>query len=117
MRKIAGLIVVAFVASLAFAGCAAKGEKLWEKACSHTFDVAKKEASAEEKKKEPTKEELDAAMKSCVEGFKALPAETADAAATCMLEAKDMKGIGTCMADAAKKAAEGKKEEKKEEKK
>ena len=116
MKKIVGLIVIAFVASLAFSGCAAKGEKLWEKACSHAFDIAKKDAGKEGEKKEPTKEELDAAMKSCVEGFKSLPAEAADGAANCMIEKTDMKGIGTCMEEAVKKAAEAKKDEKKEEK-
>jgi hypothetical protein len=119
MRKFAALIVIAFVASLAFTGCAAKGEKLWEKACNHAFDIAKKEAGKEGEKKEPTKEELDGAMKSCLEGFKAIPgAEVADEAANCMLGKEDLKGIGACMEEAAKKAAESKKgEEKKEEEK
>ena len=82
------------------------GEKRWRKACTHAFELAKTEAALKGESKEPTNEELDAAMQSCVEGFKSLPAETADGAAGCMLQKIDLKGIGTCMEEAVKKAAE-----------
>ena len=122
MKKVAGLMLLVFVASVSFTGCAKKGEALWKSACEHVFDMAKKEAGKEGEKKEPTKEQLEEAMKGCLEGFKSLPAEVADEAANCILEKKDMKSTGECMEKAAKKAAEAKKggekkEEKKEEKK
>jgi len=112
MKKIAGLVVVLFVASVAFAGCAAKGEKLWEKACNHMADTVKAEAAKEGAKKELSKEELEKGLKDCMEGFKKLDPAVADEAANCVVGKSDMKGFGECMAKAAeKKAKEGAKKE------
>lgn len=81
------------------------GEMRWRMACEHAFEMAKAEAALKgESRKNPTAEELDAAMESCVQGFKGLPANTADAAAGCMLQKIDLKGIGVCMKGAVKKA-------------
>ena len=98
------------------------GLVLWGEACEHAFEVAKKESGKKGRDNPPTSEELDAAMRSCVDGFKSLPSEAADIAARCMLKVDEMKAIGNCMEEAMKSAASsgtwrsGKREEKEEEK-
>ncbi len=77
------------------------GEQLWTLACEHVFVVARSEARSEGDMAEPSEEELSVAMASCVEGFKGLPPDVADQAATCILEGHSMKQIGMCMEVAA----------------
>lgn len=131
MKKV-GFVVLAVVAlSFAFAGCKKSGEALWKDACDHAIGIIKgeagkaideqiKNAPAEAKKElEKAKGELDKQFegfgKECLEGFKKGDAKSADEAATCLLEAKDEKGMDACMKKM--KPAEKKAEEKKEEEK
>lgn len=107
MKKTAGLIIVALVVSVAFAGCAAKGEKLWEKACGHMLDTIAADASKGDRKGlENGKEDLQNAMKACVAPFGKMPAEVADEAANCVLGETDKEGFGRCMDVALKKQGE-----------
>jgi hypothetical protein len=130
--KIIGLMVIAIVASLAFCGCAEKGEKLkgeklkgeklkgeklWDKACVHSYDVFMSQAAPEEegrefRQREPTREELDAARESCVRGYRILSAQLADEAAICSLGKTDMAGIGGCLREAVEKDDQDKKRRK-----